>query len=65
MSPSELFAHHFLAPLTAYLNAAPGSTALIVPSVRDINNTVASFPQAGFDPSLVAKDDVRAAFLFS
>ncbi|KDQ23776.1 hypothetical protein PLEOSDRAFT_1048582 [Pleurotus ostreatus PC15] len=57
MSPSELFAHHFLAPLTAYLNAAPGSTALIVPSVRDINNTVASFPQAAFDPSLVANDD--------
>ncbi|KAJ8690639.1 DNA-directed DNA polymerase alpha subunit pol12 [Pleurotus ostreatus] len=57
MSPSELFAHHFLAPLTVYLNAAPGSTALIVPSVRDINNTVASFPQAAFDPSLVANDD--------
>ncbi|KAG9217712.1 hypothetical protein CCMSSC00406_0003599 [Pleurotus cornucopiae] len=57
MSPSELFAHHFLTPLTAYLNAAPGSTALIVPSVRDINSTVASFPQAGFDPSLVSNDD--------
>ncbi|KAF9502113.1 DNA polymerase alpha, subunit B [Pleurotus eryngii] len=57
MSPSELFAHHFLAPLTAYLNAAPGSTALIVPSVRDIISTVASFPQAGFEPSLVSNDD--------
>ncbi|KAL4252758.1 DNA polymerase alpha subunit B [Pleurotus pulmonarius] len=57
MSPSEMFEHHFLAPLKGYLNAAPGSLALIVPNVRDINSNVASFPQAGFDPSLISNDD--------
>ncbi len=60
MSPSEMFEHHFLAPLKGYLNAAPGSLALIVPNVRDINSNVASFPQAGFEPSLISNDDVRA-----
>lgn len=63
MSPSEMFEHHFLAPLKAYLNATPGSIALIVPNVRDIISNVASFPQAGFEPNLVSNDDVRAAFV--
>lgn len=44
-TPQELFTRWFITPLHDYLNSAPGSIVLLVPSVNDILSDYAVYPQ--------------------
>lgn len=45
LAPADLFKTRILGPLRAFLDDAPGTTVLIVPSVRDLISHHTVFPQ--------------------
>ncbi|KAJ6557301.1 DNA polymerase alpha subunit B [Mycena vulgaris] len=61
-TPLSLFRTRFVDPLRAYLDSAPGSIALIVPSARDLVSDHAVFPQCEL-PADVARGDPRIHLL--
>ncbi|KAJ7164630.1 DNA polymerase alpha/epsilon subunit B-domain-containing protein [Mycena crocata] len=61
-TPLNLFRTRFADPLRAYLDSAPGSIALIVPSVRDLVSDHVVFPQCEL-PSDVTRGDPRIHLL--
>ncbi|KAJ7170303.1 DNA polymerase alpha/epsilon subunit B-domain-containing protein [Mycena crocata] len=61
-TPLNLFRTRFTDPLRAYLDSAPGSIALIVPSVRDLVSDHAVFPQCEL-PSSFTRGDPRIHLL--
>ncbi|KAJ4000431.1 DNA polymerase alpha/epsilon subunit B-domain-containing protein [Lentinula boryana] len=57
-TPLDLFHRVFLDPIRDFLNLSPGSTVILVPSVRDLISTHAVYPQCEFS-RLVTKSDPR------
>ncbi|KAF7299214.1 DNA polymerase alpha subunit B [Mycena indigotica] len=55
-TPASLFRTRFVDPLRSYLDSAPGSIAVVVPSVRDLVSSHAVFPQAELERELVKSD---------
>lgn len=47
--PAQIFREHFIRNLRDYLDLSSGSIVLLVPSVRDLINNHAVFPQGEFD----------------
>ncbi|KAG6836140.1 hypothetical protein H0H93_010973 [Arthromyces matolae] len=54
--PADLFRSLIIKPLKAYLDANPGSIAILVPSVRDIISTQAVYPQGELGVEYTASD---------
>jgi hypothetical protein len=48
-TPAHVFRAHFTQNLRDFLDFSPGSIVLLVPSIRDIINDHAVFPQREFD----------------
>lgn len=61
MGFADMFRSVFLEPLQQVLDSLPGTTIIIVPSVRDIMSDHAVYPQAKFDTSVI---DDPVCFLF-
>ncbi|KAJ7134424.1 DNA polymerase alpha/epsilon subunit B-domain-containing protein [Mycena epipterygia] len=61
-TPLNLFRTRFTDPLRAYLDAVPGSIALIVPSTRDLVSDHVVFPQCELSAD-VARSDPRIHLL--
>ncbi|KAJ3788328.1 DNA polymerase alpha/epsilon subunit B-domain-containing protein [Lentinula aff. detonsa] len=57
-TPLDLFHRVFLDPIRDFLNLSPGSTVILIPSVRDLISTHAVYPQCEFS-RLVTKSDPR------
>lgn len=53
-TPAHLFRELFTKNLRDWLDLSPGSMALLVPSVRDIINDHAVFPQSEFSAGFAA-----------
>ena len=58
MTPLAQFRSSILEPLQQLLDALPGTTALIVPNVRDLVSDHAVFPQAELKANVI-DDPVR------
>lgn len=48
-TPAQIFREHFTRNLRDFLDLSPGSIVLLVPSIRDLTNNHAVFPQGEFD----------------
>lgn len=62
MVPAALFHSHFIEPLQSFLDTSPGSIAVLVPSIRDIINTQAVFPQGELGLDITKSDPVSISF---
>lgn len=58
MSPADMFRSLIMEPLQQLLDAAPGTTVIIIPSVRDMVSDHAVFPQAELRANVI-DDPVR------
>ena len=58
MTPDAQFRTSILEPLQQLLDSLPGTTVLIVPSIRDLVNDHAVFPQAELGANII-NDPVR------
>ncbi|KII90842.1 hypothetical protein PLICRDRAFT_137336 [Plicaturopsis crispa FD-325 SS-3] len=58
-TPTDIFRSQFLDSLRTFLDGAPGSIVLLVPSVRDIISQHAVFPQAEFGPEFAMDPRIR------
>ncbi|KAF9454852.1 alpha DNA polymerase [Macrolepiota fuliginosa MF-IS2] len=54
--PSELFHQKIYRPLRTFLDASPGSIAILLPGVRDLVSNHAVYPQSELMPDLVKND---------
>lgn len=63
ITPIELFRKWFITPLKEYLDSAPGSIVLLVPSVKDILSDHAVYPQPPFPRELCDDDPVSRLIL--
>ncbi|KAJ7069986.1 DNA polymerase alpha/epsilon subunit B-domain-containing protein [Mycena amicta] len=55
-TPLSLFRTRFILPLREYLDSAPGSIAVVIPSVRDLISNHAVFPQGELEREVVMSD---------
>lgn len=61
-TPTDIFRHKVYRPLKAFLDASPGSIAILLPGVRDLVSNHAVYPQGELPADLVNSDPVSSIY---